>query len=89
MKNRQSLLARRPHGAIQDSNFNFVETDTPTPGEGEVLVRNLMRERKMQRSSVRAWRRNFSPRTPPSTAPLTSNAISRQPNHTACSAPRR
>jgi NADPH-dependent curcumin reductase CurA len=42
MKNRQRLLARRPHGAIQDSDFNFVETDAPTPGEGEVLVRNLM-----------------------------------------------
>src|SRR5208337_4969705 len=42
MKNRQWLLARRPHGAIQDSDFNFVETDAPTPGEGEVLVRTLM-----------------------------------------------
>ena len=42
MKNRQWLLARRPQGAIQDSDFNFVETDAPTPGEGEVLVRNLM-----------------------------------------------
>ena len=42
MKNRQWLLARRPHGAIQDSDFSFVETDAPTPGEGEVLVRNLM-----------------------------------------------
>jgi NADPH-dependent curcumin reductase len=42
MKNRQWLLARRPHGAIQDSDFQFVETDAPTPGEGEVLVRTLM-----------------------------------------------
>ena len=42
MKNRQWLLARRPHGAIQDSDFKFVETDAPTPREGEVLVRNLM-----------------------------------------------
>jgi NADPH-dependent curcumin reductase CurA len=42
MKDRRWLLARRPHGAIQDSDFNFVETDAPTPGEGEVLVRNLM-----------------------------------------------
>jgi NADPH-dependent curcumin reductase len=42
MKNRQWLLARRPHGAIQDGDFNFVETDAPTPGGGEVLVRNLM-----------------------------------------------
>jgi NADPH-dependent curcumin reductase len=42
MKNRQWLLARRPHEAIHDSDFNLVETDAPTPGEGEVLVRNLM-----------------------------------------------
>ena len=42
MKNRQWLLARRPEGAIQDSDFNFVETDAPAPGAGEVLVRNLM-----------------------------------------------
>ena len=37
MKNRQWLLARRPHGAVQDSDFQFVETDVPTPGAGEVL----------------------------------------------------
>jgi NADPH-dependent curcumin reductase len=42
MKNRQWLLAQRPVGAIRDSDFNFVEIDAPTPGEGEVLVRNLM-----------------------------------------------
>ena len=42
MKNRQWLLARRPQGAIQDSDFNFVETDVPTLGEHEVLVRNLV-----------------------------------------------
>ena len=42
MKNRQRLLARRAQGAIQDSDLNFVETDAPTPGEGEVLVRTLM-----------------------------------------------
>src|SRR6478609_7814783 len=42
MKNRQWLLARRPDGAIKDSDFNFVETEAPTPGEGQVLVRNIM-----------------------------------------------
>ena len=42
MKNRQWLLARRPEGAIKDSDFDFVETEAPAPGEGEVLVRNTM-----------------------------------------------
>ena len=27
---------------MQDGDFNFVETDAPTPGDGEVLVRNLI-----------------------------------------------
>ena len=42
VKNRQWLLARRPDGEIKDSDFDFVETDAPTPGEGQVLVRNIM-----------------------------------------------
>ena len=42
MKNRQWLLARRPEGAIQDSDFNFVETDVAALGENEVLLRNLV-----------------------------------------------
>jgi NADPH-dependent curcumin reductase len=42
MKNRQWLLARRPDGALKDSDFTFVENEAPTPGEGEVLVRALM-----------------------------------------------
>src|SRR3984893_835228 len=42
MKNRQWLLARRPDGAIKDSDFNLVETEAPIPGEGQVLVRNTM-----------------------------------------------
>lgn len=42
MKNRQWLLARRPQGAIQDSDFKLVETDVPALGEGEALVRTLM-----------------------------------------------
>lgn len=42
MKNRQWLLARRPQGAIQDSDFDFVETEVPTLGENEVLLRNLV-----------------------------------------------
>ena len=47
------------------------------------------RERKMQRFELRVPRRNFSPRTPPSTTPSTSNAISPRPKRTACFALRR
>ncbi|MEM7078751.1 MAG: NADP-dependent oxidoreductase [Pseudomonadota bacterium] len=39
--NRQWLLAKRPHGIVDESNFEYAETPIPTPGEGEVLVRNL------------------------------------------------
>jgi NADPH-dependent curcumin reductase CurA len=42
MKNRQWLLARRPQGAIQDSDFNLLETDVAPLGDNEVLVRNLV-----------------------------------------------
>ena len=42
MKNRQWLLARRPEGEIQDSDFKLVDAEAPTPGEGQVLARNLM-----------------------------------------------
>lgn len=39
--NRQWLLAKRPHGIVGKENFEHVETAIPTPGDGEVLVRNL------------------------------------------------
>jgi NADPH-dependent curcumin reductase CurA len=39
--NRQWVLAKRPHGMVGRDNFDYVETPIPTPGEGEVLVRNL------------------------------------------------
>jgi NADPH-dependent curcumin reductase CurA len=42
MKNRQWLLARRPDGALKDSDFTFIETEAPPPGEEEVLIRNLV-----------------------------------------------
>jgi putative transposase len=47
------------------------------------------RERKMQRFKSARSAQNSSQPTPPSTTLSTSNAISRQLNHTACSAPRR
>ncbi len=42
MKNRQWLLARRPQGQVRDSDFDFVESEVPVPGVGEVLVRTLI-----------------------------------------------
>ena len=39
--NRQWILARRPHGAIEAADFKWVESPIPEPAEGELLVRNL------------------------------------------------
>jgi NADPH-dependent curcumin reductase CurA len=38
--NMQVLLASRPTGWVEESNFNIVETPIPKPGPGEVLVKN-------------------------------------------------
>ncbi|HEY1326182.1 MAG TPA: NADP-dependent oxidoreductase [Casimicrobiaceae bacterium] len=38
--NRQVLLASRPRGPVDESNFHIVEAPVPRPAEGEVLVRN-------------------------------------------------
>jgi len=40
-KNRQWLLARRPQGAVSDSDFRLTEGPAPAPADGEVLVRNI------------------------------------------------
>ena len=40
--NRQWLLHERPVGMIGPEHFKYVETDIPEPGEGEVLIRNLV-----------------------------------------------
>ena len=39
--NRQWVLAKRPHGMVGVANFEYREEPIPTPGEGEVLIRNL------------------------------------------------
>ena len=39
--NRQWLLAKRPHGIVDEGNFEYKESPIPSPGDGEVLVRNL------------------------------------------------
>ena len=38
-KNRQWLLASRPRGAVEESNFRLAETELPALRDGEVLVR--------------------------------------------------
>ncbi len=39
MKNRQITLAARPVGLPKESDFRLVETEAPSPGEGEIRVR--------------------------------------------------
>jgi hypothetical protein len=40
-RNRQWLLAKRPVGMVSAANFEFREGRAPTPGAGEILVKNL------------------------------------------------
>ncbi|MGH2506371.1 MAG: NADP-dependent oxidoreductase [Ktedonobacteraceae bacterium] len=40
-KNMQVLLANRPHGWVQESDFRVIESDIPALQDGEVLVKNL------------------------------------------------
>ena len=39
MRNKQVLLASRPQGQVQESNFRLVESEIPAPREGQVLAR--------------------------------------------------
>jgi NADPH-dependent curcumin reductase len=39
-KNLKVLLANRPTGWVKESDFRIVESDIPTPGDGQVLVKN-------------------------------------------------
>lgn len=40
--NRQFLISARPDGQLKESDFKYVETRIPEPGEGEVLVKVLV-----------------------------------------------
>ncbi|QUQ67024.1 oxidoreductase [Kutzneria sp. CA-103260] len=40
--NRQIILAARPHGNPKESDFEIVERPVPVPGDGQVLVRNIL-----------------------------------------------
>ena len=39
--NRQWLIVKRPEGLPQASDFQYVETAIPEPGEGEILIKVL------------------------------------------------
>src|SRR5690242_8959312 len=41
LKNRQWLLAARPHGLIKETDFRWNETAVPALADGQTLVRNL------------------------------------------------
>jgi NADPH-dependent curcumin reductase CurA len=41
MRNKQLLLANRPKGPVQETDFRAVESEVPAPREGQVLVRTL------------------------------------------------
>jgi NADPH-dependent curcumin reductase CurA len=41
-RNRAARRIRRPNGLIREDDFLFTEASIPTPGEGQVLVRNLL-----------------------------------------------
>src|SRR4030095_7642939 len=40
-KNRQILLASRPSGEPTPDNFKLIESEIPTPGPGQVLLRTI------------------------------------------------
>jgi NADPH-dependent curcumin reductase CurA len=40
-KNRQIVLANRPTGWVEESNFKLVEAEIPKPGSGELLIKIL------------------------------------------------
>ncbi|WP_199442938.1 NADP-dependent oxidoreductase [Umezawaea beigongshangensis] len=40
--NRQITLAARPHGNPKESDFQIVQRPVPVPGDGQVLVRNVL-----------------------------------------------
>ena len=40
--NRRIVLAARPHGDPKPTDFDVVECDVPIPGDGEVLIRNVL-----------------------------------------------
>ncbi len=41
VKNRQVLLASRPEGEPTEENFRLVETEVPSPGPGQILLRSI------------------------------------------------
>jgi len=50
--NTQIVLAERPTGKLQESHFEIRQAEMPVPGDGEVLVRNILLS---QDAANRAW----------------------------------
>ena len=51
-KNRQIMIRALPTGALALEHFEMVESDLPTPGEGQVLIKTLILS---QDAANRAW----------------------------------
>lgn len=71
--NRQWLLAARPAGLVKASDFRFVETPVPEPGEGEILVRS---DHVSIDPAMRGWMENRADYV----APLAIGAVMRSFN---------
>ena len=62
LKNRTWILRRRPEGDLRDDDLELVEAPVPTPGEGEILVRNVY---LMVAPTNRVWMSDIEQYMPP------------------------
>ncbi len=51
--NVQVLLASRPAGWVEESNFRIVETPIPEPGSGQLLVKNVLKGANLGKQLVK------------------------------------
>jgi len=61
MTNRQVVIAELPKGALTPEHFRLEETEMPVPGEGEVLMKNILMSID---AANRAWMQGATYRAP-------------------------
>lgn len=62
LKNRRWLLRQRPEGDLRDGDMELVDAPVPTPGDGEILVRNVY---LMVAPTNRVWMSDIDQYMPP------------------------